>query len=74
MPQTVSTSDIARAAKVSPRSVQLHLERTRKRPPGEHWRFDLVDFPALVNEVLATRKRRRQNVFTRAVGEGEACA
>ena len=67
MPQTVSTSDIARAAKVSQRAVQLHLERTRTRPEGEHWRFDLMEFPELVNEVKATRKRRRKNVNTREV-------
>ncbi|BCM90165.1 hypothetical protein IAD21_02016 [Abditibacteriota bacterium] len=67
MPQTVSIGDIARAAKVSQRAVQLHLERTRKRRPGEHWRFDLMDFPSLVNEVIATRKRRRENANTREV-------
>ena len=69
MPQTVSTSDIARAAKVSQRTVQLHLERTRTRPEGAHWRFDLMEFPVLVNEVVATRKRRRQNANTRGVRE-----
>lgn len=65
MPQTVSTSDIARAAQVSQRAVQLHLARTKTRPEGEQWRFDLMHFPDLVNEVRANRKRRRDNVFTR---------
>lgn len=65
MPITVSTFDIARASKVSPRTVQLHLERTRERRPGESWSFDFCEGVALVNEVVAARKRRRQNVNTR---------
>lgn len=65
MPITVSTSDIARAAKVSQRTVQTHLKRTKTRPDGEKWRFDLYEFPALVNEIQGARRRNRKNVFTR---------
>jgi len=64
MPQTVTTSDIARAAKVSQRAVQLHLARTKTRGEGQ-WRFDLMEFPDLVNEIRGSRKRRRTNANTR---------
>lgn len=65
MPTTVSTLDIARAAKVSRRTVQLHLQRTKSRPEGEKWRFGLTDFPAIVNEIMAAQRRKRENIFTR---------
>ncbi len=69
MPITVSTSDIARAAKVSQRTVQTHLKRTKTRPDGEQWRFPLHEFPAIVGEIERARKRNRENIFTREVAQ-----
>ncbi len=65
MPQTISTYHIARAARVSQRTVQLYLKRTKARPDGENWRFDWWELPAIVAEIQAARQRERENVFTR---------
>ena len=67
MSTTISTSHIARAAQVSQRSVQIWLKRNRTRPEGAQWRFDLQDFPAIVNEIQGARKRKRKNAFTKSL-------
>jgi hypothetical protein len=65
MPQTVTSRQIAQCAKMSHRAVQLHLANTRPLPASGRWNFDLMEFPDLVAEVKASRKRKRFNVFNR---------
>lgn len=66
---SVTSLHIAQCAKVSHRSVQLHLAKTRPLPSNGRWEFDLLEFPDLVMEIRTTRKRKRENVFNRPVQE-----
>jgi hypothetical protein len=61
MSSYVSTADIARAAGVSQRHVQLFLKAKYTLPVGEKWRFSQHELPDLVETVVAARKRRRKN-------------
>lgn len=70
MPETVSTLDIARAAGVSRRSVQLFLKRTSPTPEDVRgYRIPVAQMPAIVEAVQKSRKRRRSNANTRQVSQ-----